>query len=289
MTSYLLWFWSRSNNYSLARDIVEKMLLGEISPLDIRARIYTGYAKILGAFPDQQERSIGMFKDAAELWSDSGNRIEEALTLSDLAIAYFGALQDESGLQIAKQANEKAISTGNEEVILFSKTSLSQGLTNNKSTSAARVIAKENIIAGEKIGNLFVQFGGHVNTADCAMLEEKYLEAEKEYGRCIEITRLYGDFVYTCVSVSGLAMALAGQGRHAKAQSLIAAVNLVSSEAGLISIEDYPVQFWQELFEQHIRIPRKILGDSLIRQYREEGQKMSWDEAVEYALDFKKD
>jgi non-specific serine/threonine protein kinase len=289
LTSYLLWFWSRSSNYKKAREIVEKGLSSEISRADIKARILSGYAKMVSAYPGQQERAIGMYKDAIHLWSGARNIMEEALTLSDLAFTYFAALQDEPGLHVAQQAVEKATLTGNKEVILLCKLALCQGFTNTKAISKARYLAKENIQAGEEIGNLYAQFLGHVNIADCAMLEADYRAAEKGYGRGIEIARSYGDFVYTCVSVSGVAMAVAGQGRHAKAQRLIAAVNRVTRQAGLMSIEDYPVQFWQELLDMLIIKPRDILGDTLMRQYEKEGHKMHWDEAVEYALEVAKD
>ena len=47
--------------------------------------------------------------------------------------------------------------------------------------------------------------------------------------------------------------------------------------------------FWDEWIETYIEGARKILGEELTMQYREEGIRLGFEKAVEYALDFDKD
>jgi tetratricopeptide (TPR) repeat protein len=289
LASFLAWFWARSNNYSLARSVIEKILIDENVPKDILARIYTDYAKILVAFPDQHERAMNMINTSVELWSELGNSDEQAIALADLAVGYYGIGDDSKGLLIAKKAHETAQILGDKEVILYCMLPLSQGFVNLKKFTEARAIAEKVIKTGEELKHLYAQFVGHHNTGDCALMQEKYREAESEYGRGIEICQSYGDFIYTCVDLSGVAMAVAGQGRFAKALRLIATVKKAAEEAGMISPEDIPMNFWQEQIEKHIRKTREQLGEKLSKQCDNEGRLMSLEQAVEYALDFEKD
>lgn len=289
LASFLTWFWSRSNNYKLAKRIIEKILVEEKVSSEVLARSYTGYAKILSAYSDQQEKSITMLKEGVDLWSELGHPDEKAVTLADLAVAYYGNGEDETGLRIAEQAYEIAQFLEDKSIILYCMLPLSQGYVNLKRFTKARSISVEVIKAGEELKNLYAKFVGHVNTGDSALMQEKFTEAEMEYGRSIEICQSYGDFIYICVSISGLAMAVAGQGRHAKALRLIEAVNKIAEETGLMSPEDIPMRFWQEQIKKHIINTRDHLGEKLSKQYEEEGRLLSLEQAVEYALDFEKD
>lgn len=55
------------------------------------------------------------------------------------------------------------------------------------------------------------------------------------------------------------------------------------------SREELPMQFWQELIQEHIVGAREKLGEVLARKYEAEGAAMELEEAIAYALDFKKD
>ena len=289
MSSFLLWYFSGSNNVQFARDTIENVLHLNDLTVELRARIYSGYANIVGLFPGTQEKGIRMFEDAINLWSDLGNMDELALTLADLANSHYGLGNDSGGVQVAQKSYETAKINGNKEILLYCTIPLSQGFVNLKQFNEARSLASQIIIAGEELQNLHAQFAGHHNTADCAIMQKEFKEAEREYGKGIELCQVYGDFVYTCVDLSGVAMAVAGQGRYAKAIRLIEAVNHLAAKAEMMSPEDLPMIFWQELIDKHIRKTRERLGDTRSRQYKEEGQKMNLKEAVEYALDFDKD
>lgn len=207
----------------------------------------------------------------------------------DLAVGYYGNGEDNAGLSIAQEAYETAQLSGDKGILLYCMLPLSQGYVNLKEFTEARSIAEKIIKTGEELQHLYAQFVGHHNIGDCALMQEKYEEAERAYSRGIEICQSYGDFVYTCIDVSGVAMAVAGQGRYPKGLRLIAAIKKAAVEAGMISPEDIPLNFWQELIDKHIRRIREELGEKLSKQYQDEGRVMSLEEAVKYALDFEKD
>lgn len=289
LASFLVWFWSRSNNYLLARRFMEKLLIDKNVPLEVLARTYTGYAKIIAAFPGQQDRAINMFEKGADLWSELDRSDEKAVALAELAVGFYGIGEDKTGLRIAEEAYETAQFLEDKAIILYCMLPLSQGYVNLKKFTEARSIAEKIIKTGEKLQHLYAQFVGHHNTGDCALMQEKYREAESEYGRGIEICQFYGDFIYTCIDLSGVAMAAAGQGRFAKALRLIAAVKKAAEDAEVMSPEDIPMNFWQEQIKKHIINTRDHLGEKLSKQYEEEGRLLSLEQAVEYALDFEKD
>jgi hypothetical protein len=87
----------------------------------------------------------------------------------------------------------------------------------------------------------------------------------------------------------GVAMSVAGQGRYAKALRINAAATKAAVSFGSWIPEEIPLVFWHELVIQHIVGTREKLGEELTKQYEEEGRSMSFEEAVEYTLDFDKD
>lgn len=165
----------------------------------------------------------------------------------------------------------------------------SQGFVNLKKFKEARSMAKKILESAESMENLFAQFMGHHHLADCAIMEGKFREAEREYAMGVKTTLQYGDMHYLFTDLTGIAMSVAGQGRHAKAIRLMAAVNEGSKRAGTMSLEDFQLQFWQELIQQQIVGTRKKLGKSLTQEYESEGKELNLDETIAYALDFEKD
>ena len=50
-----------------------------------------------------------------------------------------------------------------------------------------------------------------------------------------------------------------------------------------------PVKFWMDWFKEYVNRARKAVGEEKAVQFEQEGRQMGFEEAVEYALDFKKD
>lgn len=131
--------------------------------------------------------------------------------------------------------------------------------------------------------------GAHHLLGDCAIMEKKYKESESEYGQVVLYTFKVGDKMQTCFDIFCLAMSVAGQGRHAKALRLNAAVTLIARANDFNVPEECEVTFISELAQQHIVGTRKKIGEELTKKYEEEGRALSFEQAVDYALDFSKD
>jgi len=150
-------------------------------------------------------------------------------------------------------------------------------------------MARNILKLAEKLENLFAIFVAHHQLGDCALIDGRYHESEREYGQRLETTLKYNDISYSCVEMLGIAMSVAGQERPAKALRINAAATKTALAFGFLVPEEYPLVFWQKLVQKHIVGTREKLGEELTHTYEEEGRSMSFEEAVEYALDFDRD
>ena len=87
------------------------------------------------------------------------------------------------------------------------------------------------------------------------------------------------------MDLQGVAFALSGQKRLAKAIRLNAAVMENAKLLGLSVIVD----FWLEWYESYIVGAMKELGEELTKKYEEEGIAMGFEKAVQYGLYFDQD
>ncbi|MFB6320315.1 helix-turn-helix domain-containing protein [Saccharicrinis sp. FJH54] len=285
----LTWFWMRTKNINLAKRVYENIIRQYLASKEDSARIFANYGYLLVQISPDFERAVDFMKKGSALWHQLKNRSEEAMAYYNLALAYYGFRMDKEGIVFANKAYRIAQEEKNNGVILNCLIAVSQGYVNVKKFSKARLLAKELQVEGEKLGNLYVILAGHHHLGDCSLMQEKYGEAEKEYGRGIELASQYGDFLLQCTDLYGLAMAVAGQGRYEKALRLFEVVNKASQKEGALSPENLPMVFWQEQVQKHAVDTRKKLGEEFTHKYEEEGRKMSLDEGITYALDFEKD
>jgi hypothetical protein len=141
----------------------------------------------------------------------------------------------------------------------------------------------------EELENLYLICASHHMLGDCALIDGIYDESEREYGMGLKTTLKYGDTSYTCTEMVGVAMSVAGQGRYAKSLKLNAAATKMAKSFGSWIPEEIPLVFWHELVQKFIVGTREKLGEELTNQYEEEGRAKSFDEAVNYALNFEID
>jgi hypothetical protein len=84
-------------------------------------------------------------------------------------------------------------------------------------------------------------------------------------------------------------MSVAGQGRHAKALRLNAAVTSIAQANQFNIPEESAVSFMKELARQHIVGTRNRIGELQTMKYEEQGRNLRLAEAVEYALNVETD
>jgi predicted ATPase/AraC-like DNA-binding protein len=288
LAANLSWYWGRSNDYAMAMEILEKVLTLNIGDRGTKARLDCGYGSLLVMSGDFQKGLI-LSKHGLSLWQELGNKKEESLTLGAISDILFGIGDNEGGLKYAKESYALAVELNDPGVELSGMAWLTFGLVALKKTEEARPMCRKVLKMAKELENLYMELVGHHMLGDCALMDGIYKDAEREYGEGVKTTLKSGDIAYTCIDMCGVAMGLAGQGRHAKALRVNAAATSKAKSFGSFIPEDIPLVFWHELVIKLLAGTREKLGEELTKKYEEEGQSMSFEEAVAYTLDLKKD
>ena len=122
--------------------------------------------------------------------------------------------------------------------------------------------------------------------SDCAIMKKDFKEAEKRYSVGMESNLDYGNHFGAANESQGMVFALSGQGRYMKALRLQGALDAKYDEYGIITPQ---FKFWMDWVEEYVNGARKAVGEEKAAQYEQEGRRMGFGNAVEYALDFEKD
>jgi tetratricopeptide (TPR) repeat protein len=283
------WFWVRNSHFTTARKFLEKVVTGKVRNEKALARAFTGYGILLST-GDSLQRALTLLNQALLLWRNLKNPKEEALVLTELAYAYmYTGKDDDSAVELAKKAFVLAQQLNDPGTELHCLGAVAQCLVMLKNTAEARPVATALLEIAQQMEIPLCIYGSHHLLGDCAIIEERYAESEREYGQSLINAYKFGDTFQTCVEMVGLSMALAGQGRYAKALRLNATASRIAKELGYLIPEDSDVVFWKELVDKHIVETRNRVGETLTLKCEEEGRAFSLEEAVDYALDFEKD
>ena len=148
-------------------------------------------------------------------------------------------------------------------------------------------LLEELLISSEKLEHIFGIVGARHMLGDCAVGMKNHNEGEKRYAVGIETALKYGNIFYQTFDLQGVAFALSGQSRWAKAIRLDAAAREKFRITGITV--DGMAEFWDEFIETYIEGAKKEVGEELTRQYKEEGIAMGFEAAIDYALNFNKD
>ena len=288
LAANLSWFWARSNDYSMAIEILEKVITSNNIDIGTQARLFTGYGSLLVTAGNPQ-KALDILKKGLSLWRELENKKEEALILAAIADLIYMMGDNETGLNYANEGYALAMELNDAAIELNCMIMVSFGLVCSKKTEEARSSTRKLLKLAEEIENYYLIMAAHHMLGDCALMDGIYHEAEREYGQGLETAHNSDDRSYTFVEMCGVAMSVAGQGRYAKALRINAAATNEAKSFGSWIPEDIPLVFWHELVIQLIVGTRKKLGEELTEKYEEEGRSMSFEEALEYALDFEKD
>jgi hypothetical protein len=94
-----------------------------------------------------------------------------------------------------------------------------------------------------------------------------------------------GDTVNATFEMQGLAMSMAGRARPLKALRLDAAALAHRKALGV----QMTIQFWEELRVRYLGYAQRDIGRNAAANARDEGTAMVFADAVQYALDLKRD
>src|SRR5439155_23523583 len=158
-----------------------------------------------------------------------GERVEEASALFEESLA----LQRELGdLHLVNRA----------------QSAVGQALVCLGKVEQARPVAAEIIAGSESLGDRRNEHFGWHYLADCALLEGECAKSLPVYQRSLQLARSLGDRLEISFEVQGVAMSLAGLGRHALGLRLQHAAKAEWARIGV----DFHMGFWNALQARYI-------------------------------------
>jgi non-specific serine/threonine protein kinase len=280
------WFWRLRSGYMAGKTYLEKALLkSDRNPLN-QARATRGLA-LLTWYSGDIKKGLSYMYQSLEAWRELGDRGEIACTLAEFSEPILHSGNYETSMQYSQEALEMAKETGNQGLINHCQIYLCIILVHTKQYEKGRPLVEELISEAEKLNQLHVIEGGHHLLGDCTVGMKDFIKGEQQYARGIAVSYSQGNVLYAATDIQGVAFAVAGQGRWAKAIRLDAAARVKYTELGVSM--DGMLEFWDEWIETYIEGAKKEVGEALAIQYHAEGKAMGFDEAVAYALDFEKD
>lgn len=146
--------------------------------------------------------------------------------------------------------------------------------------------AEGNLEEAIRLGNNFdIIIARHVY-ADIPLIKGDYELAEQRYKEATKSALELGAVLQADIELQGMAMSVAGQGRHEKGLRLFGATMAKFEEIGaeLVSIE-----FWMICINRTIGKSIEILGPEKAQALDLEGRQMGFDEALEYAYNVERD
>ena len=211
---------------------------------------------------------------------------EEAIVLYNLSTIEYGLENEDLGLTYSQEGLKLAKAAGNKALALQCSLFVCQGLVCTLQIDHAKKMAEQLLEISKEQNHAFGMISTYHFLGDCAMLSENFLEAERTYGHSISLCFQTGFLLGAIIEMQGTAISVAGQSRYCKAVRLNAAT---TEQSMLLGIKIPGYKFWQDLLRKHISPIRTIIGEELYNRYEEEGKKMGFEAAIEYAKDFEKD
>jgi predicted ATPase/tRNA A-37 threonylcarbamoyl transferase component Bud32 len=286
LAGYMGWFWYLHGHILLGIDFLEKALSKDTEKSEAYARISAELGRLLW-YTANTSRALKMMTESLDFWRQHKNLWEQAIVLS--LLGKYGIFfkddeirlkYNEEGLRVAKQVGDPALANN-------CLADFCQSLICLHKFDQAKPFVEELVVSSEKLEQPWEIVLSHHFRGDCALGTGNFKEAEKEYAHAVTSALKYGNTLYVAVDFQGVAFAVSGQSRWAKAIRIDAAAQKIYNQIG-VKIEGGAV-FWDKFIATFIEGAKKKVGEELTRKYEEEGRKMELEAAVEYALDFDKD
>ena len=148
-------------------------------------------------------------------------------------------------------------------------------------TDEAKPMAQEIIEFAEAHNDKRSEHFGWHYLADCELILGNCTESLKLYQQSLALARAIGDKVEISFEVQGVAMSLAGLGRANLALELAGAVKAEWDRLGA----DIHVRFWDALLDCYIGLAKHALGTESSAAAWTKGGELSFDDAVNLALE----
>jgi len=286
LSGTLAWFWRQHSHTRLGMDFLEKALLKADSGSEPYARIIFGFGNIL-FFTGEGQRALNLMNESLSIWRQFNNLWEQAIVLREISILYHSIEDHKRGAKCSEQSLEIAREIDKAGLINFCLGYVCLSLIFIKEYERAKPLVEELLVSSEKLNQPTGIINAHHFSGDVALGSKNFKEAEREYGPAVTSALKFVNPMQACIDLQGVAFSVSGQARWAKSIRLDASTRKHATQFGLKF--DGLAGFWDEWIETYLKGARKDVGEELTKKYEEEGGAMSFDKAVEYALDFEKD
>ena len=275
------WFWRFHSHMVMGRDFLERALAKNTIQTESYARVLYGLGLMLSLTEDVP-KAIDLLNESLNLWRQNENIEVEAAVLRDLIFPYQSVGDLESSQVCGRQCMELAKKTSNLELINHCLGYVCFTYLTAKNFTQVKPLVDELLDTSGKLNQPDGIILARHYMGDCALGERDFKEAERRYALSIETCRKYGNTLQSITDLQGIAFAVSGQSRCAKSIRLDAAAHEEARQNG-IHLTGL-AGFWDDWISTYIEGARKEVGEELTKQYQAEGRAMSFDEAVEYAL-----
>jgi hypothetical protein len=224
-------------------------------------------------------------EESLSICRELGNLREAALALEPLGWSLWYADDNPAALDCFEEGLMIHRELGDEKLINRATLNICQVLVSDWDVERAEPMAlKALAVAVEHNEPEDIHNAQHF-LADCALIRGEVREAELRYGKSLRAAAAYGDRFEMAFEVEGVAMAVAGQGRDAKALRLAGAV---AAERDALKV-GVRIRFWDELVSRYIGEATRRMGADASAAEKRHGKTMGFTEAIDYALATERD
>jgi predicted ATPase/tRNA A-37 threonylcarbamoyl transferase component Bud32 len=278
----LAWFWIVKTHLVEGREhLTAALAASAVNPSrPARARALWGAAHML-ALQGGTSEARSWIDEARSVSRELGDTREIALALEGIGWTHFFRSEDEAACTTFEECLRLQRTGGDQHLVIRAMVGLAQVLVALGRTDEAKPMAQEIIeFAVAHNDKRSEHFGWHY-LADCELILGNCTESLKLYQQSLALAQEIGDKVEISFEVQGVAMSLAGLGEEKLALQLAGAVKGEWERMGM----DIHVRFWDALLDRYLGAAKEALGRESSEKEWNKGRDLSFDEAVELALE----
>lgn len=279
----LAWFWHFHSHLTEGRERVAEALAGRQGRSPAMARALWG-AGMLAAWQGDAAHARSAAEESLAMWRELGDHMEVALALEALGYAHFFKGDDADAMSCFEECLQIQRGLGNPRLINRAVLNVCLILISQGDVDKAEPLAEQALAVALGYREPRDIHSAHHYLGDCALIRGDVLRSEGRYAESLKAALAYGDEMEASYEIQGVAMSAAGQSRAVKALRLGGAAASKLQSLGAAS-----VRFWDELLAKYLGRAREELGGEAATAAWEEGKRMGFERAVEYALNLEQD
>jgi tetratricopeptide (TPR) repeat protein len=278
----LAWFWIVKTHLVEGREhLTAALVASTVNPSrPARARALWGAAHMLALQGDTSE-ARAWIDEARSMSRELGDTREIALALEGIGWTHFFRSEDEAACTTFEECLRLQLASGDLQLVIRAMVGLAQVLVALGRTDEAKPMSHEIIeFARAHNDKRSEHFGWHY-LADCELILGNCTDSLKLYQQSLALAQAIGDKVEISFEVQGVAMSLAGLGEEKLALELAGAVKAEWDRLGA----NIHIRFWDALLDRYLGAAKEALGRESSEKEWNKGRDLSFDDAVELALE----